>query len=148
MPTQQDIPFDFEGSLRLARALWSLADELTEAAARRAESRAMALADWTGPHADHFSAARAPDEDAGVDNVDAGLRTEAVAWGVAWARAVGDQNRVAWARAVERERGDRSVAERLGDFFVGDDSASAVPEPEVVTMPQPPAFRPTAPHNT
>jgi hypothetical protein len=142
MDVQGDIVYDFEGSLRLARRLWSAADALTAGAGRRAEARAAARADWTGPHADRF-ADRAADEDAGVENVAAALRTEAVAWGSSWASALNDQNRILWARAVERERAERSTMERLGDVFVGDDSTAVVPEPQPVAPPRPPGFGPT-----
>lgn len=142
MDAAADLVFDFEGSLRFARRLWAVADDLVAAAERRSGSRTAALRPWVGPHADRFTA-RAADEDTGVDNVAAALRVEAVAWGVSWARAVDDQNRITWARAVEQERSDRSTMERFGDFFVGDDSTALVPEPEPVSSPRPPAFAAT-----
>ncbi len=140
---QADVVFDFEGSLRLARRLWRLADEVTLAAGRRIEAREAAQAAWRGPHAEHFATVRAPNEDASTANVVAALRQEAVGWGVMWAAALNDQNRINWARAVEQEKDHRSTTERFGDFFVGDDSAGQVPEPPPYPAPRPPTFVPT-----
>ena len=49
-----DIEFDFVGSLRVARELWALADQLNTTMSARETAGAHAATDWLGPHHDDF----------------------------------------------------------------------------------------------
>lgn len=140
---QSDIRFDFEGSLALARRLWSTAEQFSGAAGERAGARENAIRLWEGPYAEVFASIRRVDEDNSFVNVMAALQEEALYWAVAWKTAIDGQNRIEWARAVEREKAQRSSMEKFGDWWVGDDSSSQVPEPAAVAVPAAPDFQPT-----
>jgi len=135
----QDVRFDFEGSLRLARELWAYADQLEQAkGARRSEAMA-ALRTWRGPFGDHFRE-RVEDERTSLSSVIAALRTEADQWASAWKQAMDEQNRRLYARRVEQMKAERSAMEKLGDFFTGFDYP---PPPPPVPKPGPAGFHAT-----
>ena len=135
-----DVRFDYEGALRLARTLWSFADELTSAkGARRAEALA-ALRTWRGPYGDQFRD-RVEDEESSLASLVAALRTEADQWASAWKAAMDEQNRRLYARKVDRMKDERSTLDKVGDFFTGFDYP---PEPAPVPKPGPDGFYATA----
>jgi hypothetical protein len=135
-----DVRFDYDGSLRLARALWAFADELEEAKGARQREVLAALRTWRGPYGDEFRD-RSHDEQTSIASLVAALRTEADQWAAAWKAAMDEQNRRLYARKVDRMKKDRSTLDKVGDFFTGFDYP---PEPPAVPKPAPAGFYPTA----
>ena len=132
----RDVRFDFEGSLRLARSLWAYADELQAARSVRDTDAGVALRSWRGPFGDEFRE-RAADEQHSLSALIAALRSDADAWAQAWKDATDEQNRRVWARQVEQMKAERSMMEKVGDFFTGFDYP---PEPATVPKPVPGMF--------
>ena len=142
------VRFDFDGSLELARKLWSIADDLVDEDNGRRTEAETALAKWEGPYGTEFSGRRA-DEHTSRVNVIAGLRADARSWASAWAVALDQQNKNNRAQAVIDEREDRSLLEKGWDSTFGsDDSDDQVDQVPEVPVPQPPAFTPTATETT
>lgn len=136
----EDVKFDYEGALSLARNLWAYADDIEAAASGRLTSAATALKDWKGAYGDEF-AGRANLEQTDLATVVAGLRTEADGWAIAWKDAMDEQNRRLYARKVDKMKDDRSTLGKIGDFFTGFDYP---PEPAPVAKPAPAGFYATA----
>jgi len=136
----EDVKFDYEGALSLARNLWAFADDVEAAAGNRLTSASAALKDWKGTYGDQF-AGRANLEQTDLGLVVAGLRTEADGWAAAWKDAMDEQNRRLYARKVDKMKEDRSTAAKIGDFFTGFEYP---PEPAPVTKPSPGGFYATA----
>lgn len=136
----QDVRFDFEGSLRLARELWAHADDLEQGKGERRTRAMAALRTWRGPFADQYRE-RTSDEQTSLASVIAALRTEADQWAVAWKEATDEQNRRLYARRIEQMKADRSALEKVGDFFTGFDYP---PPPPPVAKPGPAGFHATA----
>lgn len=135
-----DVRFDYEGALRLARTLWSFADELQAAKGARQGDVLAALRTWRGPFGDQFRD-RAEDEQTSVASLVAALRADADQWAQAWKMAMDEQNRRLYARKVDEMKKDRSTLDKVGDFFTGFDYP---PEPAPVPKPAPAGFYPTA----
>lgn len=135
-----DVRFDYDGALRLARSLWSFADELEACKGDRHRLAEQALRSWRGPFGNEFSG-RERDEQVSLQTVIAGLRSDADAWAEAWKQAMDEQNRRLWARRVEQMKEDRSAIEKVGDFFTGFDYP---PKPAPVAKPSPGGFYATA----
>lgn len=131
-----DVRFDFDGSLRLARALWAYADDLESGRVDRREAASQALRSWRGRFGDQFRD-RADDEQHALATMVAALRTEADAWAAAWKAAMDEQNRRLYSRRVEQMKDDRSALDKVGDFFTGFDYP---PEPAPVAKPGPAGF--------
>ena len=136
----QDVRFDFEGSLRLARQLWAYADDLEHGKAERRAEALAALRSWRGPFGDQFRE-RTADEQTSLASLVAALRTEADQWASAWKAATDEQNRRLYARRVEEIKAERSALEKFGDFFTGFDYP---PAPPPVPKPGPAGFHATA----
>ncbi len=134
-----DVRFDYDGSLRLARSLWSYAEELETAKGERRVEVLAALRTWRGPFGDQFRD-RADDEQTSMASLVAALRTEADQWARAWKEAMDEQNRRLWARKVDQMKEDRSALDKVGDFFTGFDYP---PEPAPLATPGPASFFPT-----
>lgn len=131
-----DVRFDYDGALRLARALWAYAEDLqSEKVARRSEAMD-ALRTWRGPYGDQFRD-RVGDEQTSIASLVAALKTEADLWASAWKQAMDEQNRRLYARKVEQIKEERSRLEKIGDFFTGFDYP---PEPAPVPKPGPGMF--------
>lgn len=141
MHADKDVQFDWDGSLDLARKLWSYADDLTSAKSSRNTDADTALQSWQGPYGDQFRS-RKSDEQTSLGSVTTGLRSEAQQWAQAWKLAMDQQNRVLRARAVDKHNSSKSFFDKVGDFFGGDDDIP--PEPTPVPLPQPPGFPMTA----
>lgn len=138
------VDFDFDGSLELARTLWTLAEDLEQEDSGRATQSETALARWEGPYATQF-AQRCATERASATNVAAGLRQDAEAWAAAWVEAMHQQNKNNRAAEVQRVRDDRGLLEKGWDATFGeDDSESQVGEVQRPATPRPPHFSPTA----
>ncbi len=137
-----DVRFDFDGSLALARRLWQLAD-LTDSTARARETAAgTAAKDWRGELVGQFDRRSTAELSALRQSADQ-LRAGARGWGRAWKEAMDENNRRRRARKVTEIRDSRSALERFGDIFVGDDSDEQVPAARTVAVPGPPNFAPT-----
>lgn len=137
-----DVRFDYDGSLALARRLWSLADELHGVNGKRLGAAEVALWSWQGTYAQQF-ATRVNEEQASGQRVAFALREEARGWATSWAQAINQQNKRLRGSEVDRVRESRSGMEKFGDRFVGDDSDNQVPLAPVASVPQPPHFTPT-----
>lgn len=134
-----DVRFDYEGALRLARTLWSFAEDLeSERTSRRSEAMD-ALRTWRGPFGDQFRD-RVADEQTSLASLIAALKSEADLWASAWKEAMDEQNRRLYARRVEAMKEERSRLEKLGDFFTGFDYP---PAPAPVPKPGPAMFHAT-----
>ncbi len=142
------VEFDWDGSLRLARKLWTMADELQEENTGREAEYDTAKAKWLGTYGDEFTTRR-EGERSSKTNVVAGLRTDAREWAKAWARAMDQQNRNNRAAEVERVRADRNFIE-VGweSTFGSDNSDEEVDQIDAVPVPIPPNFSPTATETT
>ena len=146
------VDFDFEGSLRLARRLWSAAAALEHEDSQRENEFVTAKAKWRGSHGDDF-VARRDTERSDASRVVAALRADAHRWAVAWAGAMDQQNKNNRIAAVEaeadRRSSERGNLEKLGDLtpFSSDDSLkeaeAAIRNVVPVTPPTDPGFAPT-----
>lgn len=138
------VKFDFEGSLQLARQLWSLADDLEREDDGRETQYETAKAKWLGTYAAQF-VSRRETERTSRSNVVAALKADAKAWAKAWATAMDQQNKNNRAAEVQRVSDERPWWEKGWDATFGeDDSESKVPHPEPVPVPTPPHFAATA----
>lgn len=135
-----DVRFDYDGSLALARRLWSYADELDRLRAGRHASATSALHDWLGRYGTEFAERTTTDLD-DLARVAGDLRGAATGWGAAWAAAINEQNRRIHAREVVRITNARDWRDDVAGFFFGHDDLP--PEPRPLGAPQPPWFAPT-----
>lgn len=142
------VVFDFEGSLELARQLWSLAEDIVTEHGLRETDFTTANAKWEGPYGVEFEGRRA-DERTSKVNVVEGLRDDARAWAQAWAAALDQQNKNNRAAEVTRIRDSRNFIEVGWDNTFGeDDSDSQVPAVPSIEVPSPPLFNATATETT
>jgi len=142
------VQFDWDGSLALARKLWSLADDLQDEDTGRETQFDTAKAKWLGTYGEQFAERRSTERSSRT-NVISGLRDDARAWAEAWAQAMDQQNKNNRAAEVERVREDRNFLEKGWDSTFGsDDSDDEVPVPDSVAVPTPPGFAPTASEKT
>jgi hypothetical protein len=138
--SSSDVRFDYEGALRLARSLWSFAEDLEAAKGDRRSQAMDALRTWRGPFGDQFRD-RVGDEQTSLASLVAALKTEADLWAAAWKQAMDEQNRRLYARMVDRMKAERSTLAKVGDFFTGFDYP---PAPAPVRKPTPGSFLATA----
>lgn len=132
----EDVVFDFEGALNLARRLWAFADELESATSDRFTGAETALTSWLGAYADEF-VERMNTEQNQLTQLVGLLRHDADQWASAWKDAKDEQNRRLWARQVDQMKADRNVFDHIGDFFTGFDYP---PDPVPVPKPTPSGF--------
>ena len=135
-----DVRFDYDGSLDLARRLWQFAERLDGLGAARHEWAGVALLGWEGRFGSEF-AGRVDSEFGDLHRLSADLRGAALGWAQAWANAVNQQNRRLYARAVHHTRQQRSLVDRFIGQFTGHDDLP--PEPYVRATPTAPHFTPT-----
>ena len=135
-----DVRFDYDGSLDLARRLYRLADQLATLGAERHRWGSHALVDWAGPLGVEF-ADRADIETADLVRIAGELRAAADGWAQAWAGALNQQNRRLFARACDVVRSRRSTMDKVTGFFTGHDDLP--PEPFTRPVPTAPHFIPT-----
>ncbi len=135
-----DVRFDWSGSLRVARRLWALADEVESTMSSRFGKAQEAAVDWLGAYGQEF-ALRVDNEVTGAGHVAGGLREGAQAWAFQWKSAMDEQNRILHAREEERVKADRSWADRHIWSLNGHEDLP--PKPADAAVPQPPGFAPT-----
>lgn len=142
MPTADwnDVRFDYDGSLDIARRLWRLADTLDTLESERRRWALEALVDWQGRFGTDF-ANRADSELGDLGRHAAALRGAALGWAHAWANAINQQNRRLHARAVWRAKRDRGIVDRVGGLLFGHDDIPPDPTPRAV--PSAPLFHAT-----
>jgi uncharacterized protein YukE len=136
----QDVHFDFGLALEVARSCHQLSRYLPDKQAAREGMARVAQTDWTGHHAQTFEQhMQASHTDA--ERLSAALRALADGYSSSWAKARGEQDRVNFARHVDRERANRSWLDDVGDFlFGGPDYGDPPSDPPV---PAAPDFNPT-----
>ncbi len=135
-----DRRFDWDGSLRVARRLWALADSLDGLMGTRIDAAGEALVDWLGAYGEEFRG-RIETEASSAATVSDGLRQGAQAWAFQWCDAMNEQNRRLHARAEQQAKDDRNIVEDVWGGIFGHDDLPPAPEP--ATVPQPPGFWPT-----
>jgi hypothetical protein len=136
----QDVRFDFDGSLQLARRLWQLADQVDQFTSTRVALANDALAEWLGPFGTQFGE-RITTEYNDLGTGSRQLRTDATGWATCWAQAINEQNRRLRSREVQRVENDRSTLDSVVGFITGHDDLP--PEPPEYSPPTPPSFNPT-----
>lgn len=142
------VQFDFEGSLQLARMLWSLADDLRSEAMERERNATVASERWRGRYADDFGE-RMSTETSNRLEIAAQLREDARNWARAWQTALDQQNKINRINRVQEISDSRNIFQKGWDATVGsDDSDSKVAAVPEVPVPTPPAFLPTATETT
>lgn len=141
MEAAQDIQFDFEGSLGLARQLWAMAEDAQTVMAGRGRLAQDALNTWLGPHGIDF-ADRVTSEGRQMDAIAADFRAAANGWAACWQAAMDEQRRIDHARECDRIRNNRSLLDSFVGGIVGHDDLPPPPLP--VGLPVAPAFAPTA----
>jgi hypothetical protein len=132
-----NVMFAYGEALQAARDLWALAGELRSHQSRRATVAQTARRVWVGPKHDQFEdkmRREASDTTAVAD----GLEATARAIGRSWAEARGQQDRINFARWVDKQIDDDGVLENIGEFFTGEDDYG--PPPGNPDPPGPPAF--------
>lgn len=136
----RDVHFDFGLALEVARTCHQLARYLTDKQSAREGMARVAQVDWTGHHAQTFEQhLRVSHTDA--ERLSAALRALADGFASSWAKARGEQDRVNFARHVERERANRNLLEEGRDFLFGEPDYGDPPsDPPVPTAPD---FAPT-----
>ena len=134
-----DIQFDFAGSLRVARELWALADQLSTTMSARETAGAHAATDWLGPHHDDF-VGRMRVERTNVDGAAPQLRSAAQAWAVQWQQAMDQQNQILMAREWDSRHGDWLHNHSFGILGSG---PKRPPDPVPAALPSAPDFSPT-----
>jgi hypothetical protein len=135
-----DVRFDYDGSLDLARRLWQFADRLDALGGARHRWAVEALVEWEGRFGVEF-ADRVDVEIGDVGRIGADVRNTALGWAQAWANALNQQNRRLHARAVERTRQQRSNWDKVSGWLTGHDDLP--PDPWVRATPTAPYFAPT-----
>lgn len=135
-----DLRFDWDGSLRIARGLWALADQIESLQSKRVTEAGEALVDWLGAFAVEF-VERINTEVGSTTALARGLREGANAWAYQWKEAMDEQNRRRHAREERRVKDDRSWMDRNVWSLNGHDDLPPSPQPAAV--PQAPSFQPT-----
>ncbi len=130
------VVFDWGGSLNLARALHSMADELTDLAGSRARLATTALAHWQGTYGEQF-VGRIDDEVHTGTRLAAQLRAEAEGWAIEWQKAMDQENWDRYQATKRRVENQRSNWDKLSGWAFGHDDLPNTPSA---------AARPIAPH--
>jgi len=134
-----DVVFDFDGALRMARDLWSLAASLSTMMTNRESAATYASLDWVGPHQTDF-ASRMTTERANVDQAVTQLQNAANGWAYQWQQAMDQQNQVLMAREWDGREGDWLNRHSFGIFGSGPERP---PDPTPAGLPTAPDFAPT-----
>ena len=136
----QDLAFDYDGCLALARRLFALADQVTAAGVSRRELAGVAGQGFAGAYARRFAGM----VEGGLADVAAaaqGLRSDASDLAGMWKAAMDEENLRRYARHATEVRARRDVFTRAWDDLFGE---HLPPAPDPVAVPQPPGFLPTA----
>lgn len=134
------VVFDFDGSLALARMLWTMADELDGLLVTRSSLAETALTDWIGNYANEFSGRIDHEQQAG-SMLARQLRAEAGGWAEEWRKAMDQENWNRYAAAVDRVEADRGVLDSIGGFLFG--HSDLPPQPSPAAVPVGPGFAAT-----
>ncbi len=130
-----DVKFNFELALRAARDLHALSRRVTSGQQARADAAGLARPDWEGPKRDSFDT-KVRNEDTTATNVAEGLVALANAFASQWAKARGEQDRINFARYVDKEVNDDSWGENAVEYFSGEDDYGSPPgDPPVPSAP-------------
>lgn len=121
-----DVRFDFDGSLRLARRLWVFSAQIDTMMGERVRLAGGALDTWLGRYGEEF-AGRIETESVDSTRIAGELRSAAQAWGVCWASAMNEQNRILYAREVKRVEDRRSNWDSFWGGFTGHDDLPPMP---------------------
>src|SRR6476620_6447659 len=140
LSADRDVQFDWQGSLTLARRLWSLADDLDAAARARSGDAETAAKQWLGTYGEQF-VTMSNNDLTSLATVAQGLRGDATSWAAAWKSAMDQQNRVLYARKVKAVEDSRSGWYSLWGGVFGHDDLP--PEPTPVATPAAPSFAAT-----
>lgn len=141
MEAGADVRFDFSGSLVLARRLWALADQIETMMASRVTAASDALSTWLGAYGTEFGG-RIDTENGDIVRIAEQLRSAASGWAECWKQAMDEQNRVLYARQVNKVEDERSGWDSFwGGVFGHDDLPD---QPAGVATPAAPQFAATA----
>jgi hypothetical protein len=132
-----DVRFDFEGSLRLARRLYALGQEIDELMSNRVTWSATALQDWLGPFGVEFSG-RIDSEKTQASAIALQLREGARQWAVRWAEAMNEQNSILLAREIKHIEDNRSGWDNFTGGLFGHNDLP--PNPPTIDVPSEPNF--------
>jgi hypothetical protein len=141
----EDVVFDFDGSLELARRLWAFADEVAGHMSARAGLAETAGSQWLGPFGEDFVSRRIGEEMSAQSVIET-LRSDALGWAIAWKDAMDEQNRRLHFRHVDDLKNDRNWLEKGGDGIASlwGGGFEDPPTPPPVDVPAAPGFGPTA----
>lgn len=130
-----DVRFDYTNSLRLARRLYALGNEVDELMTNRTTHSETALTDWLGPYGTEFTE-RIGTERTSATGIAAQLREGARQWAARWAEAMNEQNSILHARETKRVEDDRSGWDNFtGGLFGHNDLPAYPPTIEVPVAP-------------
>src|SRR5699024_934588 len=101
------VVFDYEGSLQLARMLWSLADDLRSEAIEREGAAQVALEKWKGRYAGEFGERNSAETSSRLE-VAHQLREDARNWAKAWQAALDQQNKINRIKKVQQVSDERA----------------------------------------
>jgi hypothetical protein len=135
-----NVRFAYETALAAARDLWALAGQVREHQSHRATAAQTARRVWVGPKHDQFED-KMRREGTDTTAVAEGLESTAKAIAGSWAAARGQQDRINFARWVDKQIDDDGWLENVGEWFAGEDDYG--PPPENPDAPRPPSFEPT-----
>jgi len=135
-----NVRFAYDLALAAAKDLWAMAGKVREHQTRRATAAQTARRVWVGPKHDQF------EDKMGREGTDAtsvadGLEATARAIAGSWAAARGQQDRINFARWVDKQTDDDGWLENAWEFFAGEDDYG--PPPSNPDPPRPPMFEPT-----
>lgn len=137
--TMSDVEFDFDGSLQMARDLWSLSTSLSTLMGNRETAASTAALDFVGPHYDSF-VTRMTTERTNIDGAATQLQTAANGWAQQWAAAMDQQNQVLMAREWDGREGDTLNQVSFGLLGSGPERP---PDPTPTAVPTAPDFTAT-----
>jgi hypothetical protein len=135
-----NVNFAYSTALQAACDLHVLARIIYEKHTARADEAALAVDGWVGGHRDTFDT-KMSTEGTDVETIRGALVTLAGKFASEWAAAWGEQDRINFARYVEKQKEDDSWVEDGAELVVGEDDYGEPPADPPV--PQAPGYEPT-----
>ncbi|MDD9370721.1 MAG: hypothetical protein PV358_11460 [Acidimicrobiales bacterium] len=135
-----NVNFDYATALQAACDLYVLSRVVADKHRSRAGEAALAVDGWVGGHRDTFDT-KLSTEGTDVETIRGALVTLAGKFASEWAAAWGEQDRINFARYVEKQKEEDSWVEDGAELVVGEDDYGAPPDDPPV--PQAPGFAPT-----
>lgn len=135
-----NVKFDYATALQAACDLYALSRVVADKHRSRADEAALAVDGWVGGHRDTFDT-KLSTEGTDVETIRGALVTLAGKFASEWAAAWGEQDRINFARYVEKQKKDDTWVEDGTELIVGEDDYGAPPDDPPV--PQPPDYAPT-----